>query len=243
MNNEKLYNIKNAPVKFMDSYVLDGIEFGYGGFDITWLTSFISNPNVIFDIGCYDCGDSIRFKQHFPNCEIYSFEASPRRYEMTKNVADRYKINLYNKAVSDEDGTKEFYDSLVDGTRVDAQGSFYKHSNFYKERNPRIIQNITPILVPTITIDSFCKSKNIKDIDLLHVDVEGAEMLVIKGMKDIRPKVIYVETLDIIDNKNNPSWIGDSTDSLKMEKYLLSNGYILGKILSADRLYFHNSII
>lgn len=243
MNIKKIEEIKNTPVEYKDNYILDGVEYGYGGFNTNWLKTFVPNPKIIFDVGCYDCGDSIRFKQEFPNSEIYSFEASPKRYEKTKPNAEKYKINLYNIAVSDENSTKEFYDSLVDGSRVDAQGSFFKHSQFYKNRNPRIIQNIDPIIVSTITINTFCENNNIKEIDLLHVDVEGAEILVIKGLKNILPKIIFVETLDLIDNNVNPSWIGDSTNSIEMEKYLIDKGYILAKVLSADRLYVHSSII
>lgn len=223
--------------------VIDGKEYGLGSFKTYWLKYAIQDPKIIFDVGCYDCGDSIRFKKEFPNSTVYAFEASPARYNMTKMDADKYDIKIYNIAISNKDGTHEFYDSLVDKKRVDAQGSFFKHSQEYKSRNPRIIQNESPILVETICLDTFCKNNNIIEIDLLHVDVEGAEKLVIEGMKTLRPKVIFLETLDIIDGNNAPSWTDCPTNSLEIEKYLLENEYILGKILSADRLYYHKSVI
>jgi len=193
-------------------------------------------------VGCYDCGDSIRFKQRFPECQVYSFEASPSRHTKLETVALKYNLNLVKKAVCDVDGTAEFYDSLVDNEQVDAQGSFFKHTEIYKTTNPRIEQKLTSVTVETTTLNSFCMNNNITEIDLLYVDVEGAELQVIKGMCDYRPKIIFVETLDLLNSESQPMWVG-ATQSKDLEEYILSLGYKLGKILPADRLYFHSSVL
>lgn len=243
MNQETLQKILDQEVGYVDTFHYDGISYGMGGFRTEWLTAAVQNPKVIFDVGCYDCGDSVRFKTEFKDSQVFAFEASPERFQMTEPTANRYGINIYQKAVCEQTGTRSFYNSLVDGSRIDAQGSFFKHSEYYKNRNPRIHQNNQPTIVNTISLKDFCEQNSIKDIDLLHVDVEGAEFEVIKGMGDIRPKVIFVETLDIIDNMENKSWVDGGADSLEMERYLFSIGYIIGKIMSADRLYYHNSVI
>lgn len=243
MNQETLQKILDQEVGYVDSFTHDGVSYGMGGFRTEWLTAAVVNPKVIFDVGCYDCGDSIRFKTEFKDSQVYAFEASPERYQLTKENATRYGVNIYQKAVCEQTGTRLFYNSLVDGNRVDAQGSFFKHSEYYKNRNPRIKQNSDGVSVETININDFCNENNIKEIDLLHVDVEGAEFEVIKGLKEYRPKVIFVETLDIIDNVENKSWVDGGADSLEMERYLFSIGYVIGKIMSADRLYYHSSVL
>lgn len=238
-NNLKL--ISEEPVPYVDSIVFDGISYGRGAFNTDWVSLAIADPKVICDVGCYDCGDSIRFKTRFPTCEVYAFEASPSRHGGLRTTTSKYGIHLVENAVADVDGTMNFYDSLVDGTRVDAQGSFFVHSQDYKNKYPRIKQNRNPTQVQTITMDTFCKSKGITEIDLLYVDVEGAEMLVVKGMKDLRPKIIFIETAQMSDS--SPMWVGDIRGSQELETYLLSIGYVLGKILSSDRLYYHESVL
>ena len=49
------------------------------------------------------------------------------------------------------------------------------------------------ILVNTTTINDFCKEKNITEIDFLHMDIEGAELIALKGLGNIVPKSIFVE--------------------------------------------------
>lgn len=234
-----LEEVRNDPVAYVDHYVLDGVEFGRSMFNLEWVTAVTDNPKVILDVGCYDCGDSIRFKRRFPNCEVYSFEASPQRHEKLKKTAEKYGLNLITKAVCDSVGTATFYNSLVDNERIDAQGSFFKHTQTYKNKNPRIIQDENGVVVETTTIKSFATEKNISQIDLLYVDVEGAELQVVKGMGDLRPKLVFVETLDFANASKEAMWQGAATNSQELEDYLLNIGYELLKVLDADRLYVY----
>lgn len=243
MKKEALESMRNEHVEYIDHYLLDGVEFGRSLFNIEWISAVIETPQVIFDVGCYDCGDSIRFKRRFPDCEVYSFEASPLRHSKLIETAAKYNLNFIPLAVSDVIGEAIFYNSLVDNERVDAQGSFFKHTNIYKEKNPRIIQQQEGVVVKTITINDFCVSKGISNIDLLYIDAEGAELQIIRGMKYLRPKMVFVETLDFVNTNKEPMWQGECTNSMELENYLLSLGYILAKILDADRLYIHSSAI
>jgi hypothetical protein len=142
-------------------------------------------------------------------------------------------------AVSDKVGEAVFYNSLVDNQRIDAQGSFFKHTDIYKSTNPRIIQSENGVTIQTTTVAEFCATNRINSIDLLYVDVEGAELQVIKGLGELRPKIVFVETLDFSNATKEPMWVG-ATNSTELEQYLFSIGYVLVKILDADRLYFHS---
>ena len=57
-------------------------------------------------------------------------------------------------------------------------------------------------VVKTQKLDNFCKSNKISQIDVLKIDVEGSEMEVLMGAKNIlkKTKIIQVE---ILGNKNN----------------------------------------
>lgn len=242
--------VRNDPISYVDCFLLDGYSFGRSYFNMEWVTAVTDTPKVIFDIGCYDMGDSIRFKQRFPGATVYSFEASHYRHEKLRETAAKYGLNLIPFAVAETVGTATFFDAEVfddnagtSNPRIDAQGSFFQHTDIYKQRNPRIKQKSSTTEVQTITVESFCAEKNITEIDVLYVDVEGAELQVVKGMGNIRPKMVFVETLDFSNPNGDAMWHGAATKSTELEAYLFSLGYQLVKVLEADRLYVHSSAI
>jgi FkbM family methyltransferase len=107
-------------------------------------------PKVVLDIGSYDASDAIRIKKRYKTANVFSFEASKRNCEKVKINADKYSIKHYNFALSDKVGETTFYDS--EGYS-DSSGSIL-------EPISNNIQDLTfkkPVIVPTKTIDSFCK--------------------------------------------------------------------------------------
>lgn len=228
--------IGHSYVPYVDSFTLNGIEYGRSLFNLDWLKFLIESPKTIFDVGCYDGGDSIRFKQGFPISEVYSFEASPTRINMLKNYSTQYGINVVEKAVCEYDGTINFYESLIDRTRVDAQGSIFRHTDFYKNKYPQVFQNSEHIEVSCTTIESFCYQNDINEIDLAHIDVEGAELNVIKGFGKFLPKMVFIETL------GDEMFYG-GTKKEDVHNLLLSYGYFLAKDLTTDRLYILENIV
>ena len=67
--------------------------------------------------------------------------------------------------------------------------------------------------VATISLEDYVKSKNIKKVDFLKIDVEGAELLVIEGAKNIfkthRPSVLCefnCKALRVLGGSSNKLW-------------------------------------
>jgi FkbM family methyltransferase len=211
----------------------------YGSsFNPEWPIELGINPSNIFDIGAYDFGDSIRLKQKYPNSNIYSFEADPIRYDLTSSFAKKIGINTFNKALYREDGKVSFNrcinigkdsGSFHNNGDVGSAGSIYKYTDSCKKTHTNLIQSET-VEVDSIRLDTFCKEYNIDSIDLIHMDIEGAESDVIESFGKIRPKIIYLET----QNGNFENCI--SNDDI--HNRLTSLGYNLIKDLISDRLYF-----
>ena len=63
-----------------------------------------------------------------------------------------------------------------------------------------IFKKFTQFQVKTITLDAFCKKKNIKKIELLKIDTEGHEFHVLKKGKKILNKTKIIQ-IEIMDNK------------------------------------------
>jgi FkbM family methyltransferase len=231
-----LETIGNSYVPYVDSFTLNGTHYGRSLFDLEWLKFLIDSPKIIFDIGCYDGGDSIRFKQGFSDSKVYSFEASPTRINMLKNSSLQYGFTVVEQAVCEYNGTINFYESLIDRQRVDAQGSIFKHTDFYKNKYPQVFQNSEHVEVPCTTIETFCSQNNIDEIDFAHIDVEGAELNVIKGFGKFLPKMVFIETL-------GDEMFHGGTKKEDVHDLLLSYGYYLAKDLSTDRLYILENML
>lgn len=228
--------VGNCHVPYVDSYMLDGILHGRSLFDVEWIKFIIGSPKVIFDIGCYDAGDSRRFKQEFSDCEVYSFEASPTRVQILKDRVNDYGITLVEKAICEYDGKINFYESLIYNERVDAQGSIFKHTDAYKSRYPQVSQNNYSIEVSCTTVQSFCTENNIEEVDFAHIDVEGAELNVVKGFGNVLPKMVFIETL-------GDEMFHDGTKKDEVDRLLVSYGYFLAKDLGTDRLYVLEKVV
>lgn len=202
-------------------------------FNMSWLDELRISPAVVFDVGAYDGGDSIRFKYRFPEARVVAFEADPRRHRVvTQNVAP-FGIACVNAAVCDRDGPVPWYrshDDRFSDEEAGAQGSMYRHTSEYARRYDFVRQDATPTNVEGIRIDSFCDRSGIDEIDVAHIDVEGAEHDVVAGFGRILPKLVYAETAPF------PGWLG-ARQPRELHRKLSSMGYVLAAELTNDRLY------
>jgi FkbM family methyltransferase len=78
-----------------------------------------------------------------------------------------------------------------------------------------IFSKFKKLQVKTITLDNFCKNKNIKKIELLKIDTEGHEFEVLKSGKKIlnKTKIIHIEISD--------------TKKLFKKKFISINNFLL----------------
>ena len=103
------------------------------------------------------------------------------------------------------------------------------------------------IKTSSITPDSYVKKKNIKKIDLLKIDVEAAELEVLKGMSNcLKKNLIKAIQIEITDKK-----ISFLKKENKIKKILLKNNFIfvgrknlssvsiLSNIRSTESLYIN----
>lgn len=216
------------PLSCEFSYIYDGKLLHSSVFNPEWL----DDPLVILDVGAYDFGDSIKFKNQFPDCEIYAFEMVKDNYDKHSPYALSRGIFTYNNAVSDSDGVSQYYRGKHTGG-VNAQSSLLKPTSMYSNCYSHIVSHDEqPTETIAITLSSFCKEKNLKDIDLLHIDVEGAEYKVIAGLGEVRPKMIFAEFLLDGGWSNQKSF----EDTIRL---LDSMGYDKIKDLPHDKLFVY----
>ena len=155
---------------------------------------------IIFDIGCYrgNFSRNLKNKLNINNNNFYLFDAN-------KNL-DIPDFNYYNLAISNKKEIKSFYlndffpssgsslntlvkdDKLWNFTRKLFTFDFKKKFSLHK--------------VQSDTLDNICNSKDIKEIDILKIDVEGSELDILLGAERILNNVSIIQ-LEILDSKDN----------------------------------------
>jgi len=120
--------------------------------------------------------------------KIYAFEADPDLAERCINNPVEKTVYTH-AAVYDKDEPVEFYPSDDKG-----QGSLYERYNGKDNpHNPsgNEIQN-EKIVVPGIRLDTFFSSTPDIEIDLLCMDIQGAELPALKGLGSMLENVSYI---------------------------------------------------
>jgi FkbM family methyltransferase len=123
-----------------------------------------------------DCGANIGiatlyFKYYYPSANIVSFEPDPGTFKLLKKNCEANKLSnvaLHNKALSDKKGKIKFYSyGNFEGSPGNTIHKKWVNFNNVLERN-----------LDCVTLSSI----NLKKIDLLKIDVEGAEGKIIKDL-------------------------------------------------------------
>ncbi len=201
-------------------------------FNLNWLPEAGIDPTVIVDLGSFDGGDAWRMKQTFPDARVITVEADPDRIEIVRAALAASDVEIYNFAACDLDGPVEWYTATING-ETNAQGSLYQHSDAYQKRFTFVQQAKDPIRVEGKRFDTFCAEAGINAIDLLHMDIEGAELSVLRSIGVVRPKLIYLEWRE--------GAFRGHEGTTSAETLLRDLGYNLLGNLSNDRLYQHSA--
>lgn len=164
---------------------------------------------VIFEIGSADGQDTLKFLNLFknPNFKIYGFEPEPKNIKLIKEKINDSRFYLFKGVISDTNGEISFNRSSTGNPEdLSLSGSIMQPKNHLKEWD--WIHFDEKITVPSITLDTFCKDKNIDVIDFVWCDVQGAEEKVILGGKEtFANKVRYLYT----EYSNNELYAGQPT--------------------------------
>lgn len=158
----------------------------------------LSQIKVALDVGSYDAKVAIDFKKCFPRAKIYAFECNPPAIELCKrNIGNRNDILLIDKAVSDENGIINFYPINPEKTVTSHPNGNIGASSIYIANPAYPIERYyqEQIRVESITLQRWATNNGIKSIDVLWMDLQGAELKALKGLGSLieNVKTIYTE--------------------------------------------------
>lgn len=122
--------------------------------------------------------------------QIYAFEPVPRTFaELTRNIAlNGYgeTIHAFNHALGESEGALRFYVPTFTGSVAASQRQLFPN-----ESNEEVECAVVPL-------DVFTRQRRLERVDLIKCDVEGSELLVLRGgpetIQRFRP-IIMLEML------------------------------------------------
>jgi FkbM family methyltransferase len=144
-------------------------------------------PAVIYDIGANIGVASLFFGVRYPRAAIYGFEPLPSNYEVcSMNYQNLNQARAFPWALGSSTGTATFEFEANDnrGGRLAASSAVHSKSSSQS------------LSVEVFTIADVIREKQLGAPELLKIDVEGAELEVLKGMGNhvASVKAIHLET-------------------------------------------------
>jgi FkbM family methyltransferase len=178
-------------------------------------------PRIIFDCGANVGFVTNRFLRLFPSATVYSFEPNPAVYEpLHQTYASDPRVKTFQQAISKETGTLKFNQNANSGTSSLFEPTAYNRSHWARRSNA--------IDVEVTTLDQFAATQGIESIDILKLDLEGAEYDALLGadrlLEEQRVQVIYTEVALVPLYKDQPL-LEDLIVHLRGKGYYLYNLY------------------
>ncbi len=208
----------------------------------TFYIKYLQDGMTVFDIGANIGELSLLFSRFIGvNGRVHAFEASSSVFNKLTTIcqlAQRQQIILNHKAVADrEDIVKLYvYDDEYSGWNSLADRPLEQYGINAKCKSIEEIESIT--------IDKYCQENNISKIDLLKIDVEGAEYQVLLGAKEMLEKhqircCVFEFGATTFDMGNDPQTIIKFLDTMGYHVRNIVNGDpILPGYLSAKQAVF-----
>jgi FkbM family methyltransferase len=163
------------------------------------LKKFIDNKNIklkgVVHVGAHK-GEEINLYRSMGIKKILLYEANPElirflNYKKTFfNLFFNMKIQVINKALAEKKG------NILFNITSNTQSSSILNLKLHKDMYPKI-KKIKDINIETSTLNDEFKNNylDMKEYNMLNMDIQGAELLVLKGANKIIPHfdIIYTE--------------------------------------------------
>jgi FkbM family methyltransferase len=191
----------------------------------------IEDGAVVFDVGANVGRLTILFaKLVGPHGQVHAFEPVHDNFTRLKTVCDAsrsFNVRLNEVAITDSCAVVPLhvYDEEFASWSTLAERSIQLGS-----------QKIVPIKtedVPSTTIDVYCEQESIETIDLLKIDVEGAEYQVLRGAEGmLRRSKIKACTFEFGQTTTDMG-----VDPRELRQYLERFKYRIGNVVGRDPIF------
>lgn len=193
--------------------------------------NYLREGMIVFDVGANVGELTLLFSRFVGNRgHIHAFEAGSTVFNRLKIVCEateRRNVSLNHLALSETNGFIQLhiYEDALSGFNSQADRPL---KNYGLDFEPIGIEK-----TPAVTIDDYCDKNNIERIDLLKIDVEGAELQVMRGARRMfMSKRVECVTFEFgqttFDMGNTPG---------EIKTFLDETGYRICNIVEGDPIF------
>ncbi len=140
--------------------------------------------HTIVEIGAANGEDTVAYAHRFPKAQIHAFEPLPSNCKLLAAAVQaagvKHRVGIYSTALSNKAGATDFW--LSGGTTPSGEKDWaYSNSLLPPKEHLKIFPWCTfeATRVETQRLDQLLTAGTI--IDFMHIDVQGAELLVLEG--------------------------------------------------------------
>jgi FkbM family methyltransferase len=191
---------------------------------------YLREGMTVFDVGANVGELTLLFSRFVGEGHVHAFEASSNAFERLTTIcraASRRNVHLNHVALAEAEGVVSLH--VYDDDYLS-----------WSSRALRPLENygidVKPVAVEetaATTVDLYCERNDIRRIDLLKVDVEGAEYQVLLGaQRMLREKLIACLTFEF-----GQTTFDMGNDPREMEDYLNGFGYKIRNIVKGEPIF------
>jgi len=168
--------------------------------ELALLPQIIKEEDEVIDVGANYAYITHRLANICKKGKVYAFEPIPFTYNVCKRIVEKHQfknVELYHKGVGNKNEEMEFSAPLINFGGISAgQAHMVGRNNelagkeeYYQFNEAKTFK------CDVVTIDSFLP--NIKNLTFVKIDIEGAELFALQGMKETLKKWKPVIMLEI----------------------------------------------
>lgn len=145
-----------------------------------WLIKKIfPRVGVVFDVGSHTGDWASHALRINPHISLHCFEPNRKAFKIFMNNVQGENVTVNCVGLGEKDGQQSFYvfDEIGEGS------SLFRRKGLENIVGPSSLRKIEKVDIRTL--DSYCTDKNIEEIDFMKIDVEGNELAVVKGGRNL----------------------------------------------------------